>query len=331
MKYIIVFFTVSLVLGCQEPGPKAPSISLLPTVPFDSHVHLMSPALIKDWEELGIPFAKSREHYSNLDTILHYNQAQNLNLVGMGYLYGNPEYYQGGEAKQRMKAENNYLLATSKPHLKRVRPYIAIDPLQGYALEEIERCYQVNPKVGLKLHFNVSQVYLTEPDQLKKVKEVFSMAAGYQLPILLHFDNWHPKFGAPDLELLMDSILSHIPPVSLQIAHLGTSGGFNAKTKNFLDIYLRLREQNRVPVNHHLVFDISAVALDKDSDGVPQLQTEEFVDLGRYIRKIGLNQILFGTDYPLYRSPQYLDILENKVGLSPPEIQQLFGRKEPLK
>ena len=97
----------------------------------------------------------------------------------------------------------------------------------------------------MKLHFSTSQVYLTEEEHVRNVSPLFEKAAKNEVPILLHFDNWHPKFGKQDLEILVDSILTKIPSLELRIAHFGTSGGFNEKTKKFIDAYLELRKANR--------------------------------------------------------------------------------------
>jgi len=287
---------------------------------YDHHVHLMSPDLIQDWKTMGIPFSKPDAHYANLDTILLRNEAEFINLIGMGYVYGNPEYYQGEDAHERLREENDFLLHTAAKNPEGVRPFIAIDPLKDYASDELDRCFALNPDIGLKLHFNASQVYLTEPEHRAKVKPLFLKAAEQKIPVLLHFDNSHPKFGRPDVELLADSILTELPPMRLTIAHLGTSGGFNAKTKRVLDAFIAMKAAGRIPGNHQLLFDISAVALDKDSEDVSRLTDNDFSELNAYIRKIGVDNISFGTDYPLYSSRSYLEILKNRVGLTEEEL-----------
>lgn len=293
-------------------------------IPYDSHVHLMSPELIAYWKEIGIPFSKSEANYANLDTILDRNGAQFIDLIGMGYVYGNPEYYQGDDVRKRISKENDYLLETARKHKERVRPFFSVDPLRDFAIQELDRCYAINPNGGLKLHFNASQVYLTEPVHLAKVKQVFKWVAERELPVLLHFDNWHPKFGKPDIELLVDSILAEVGPFHLRIAHFGTSGGFNEKTKRFLDAFLAVKAKNTQADLQHIYFDISAVALDKDSEGVSKLTEAEFTELASYVRKIGVEQIIFGTDYPLYTSGAYLKVLHEKVGLTEHELEVLM-------
>lgn len=295
---------------------------------YDRHVHLMSPALIADWKAMGIPFSRAEAHYSDIDTILGQVQARHVDLVGMGYVFANPDYYQGEDPYGMLKQENDHLLAAAGKYPQRVRPFIAVDPLQDYCREELERCLRINPAIGLKVHHSASQVYLTEPEHLRKVRSLMQKAAENGVPVLMHFDNWHPKFGKPDLELLVDSILQQIPPVSLRIAHFGTSGGFNQKTKTIIDTFLELKAAGRIPQRHEVKFDISAVALDKDSEGVQKLAEEEFRELAAYVRKLGVENIVFGTDYPLYSSDAYIRILKERVGLTDAEIAKITAAPE---
>ncbi len=316
---ILLLFT----LLCCKAKPTPDNHSTTTKASFDSHVHIMSPDLISYWKSLGIPFSKSDAIYANVDTIMEINNADHINLIGMGYVFTSQEYYEGNDRYERMQKENNYLFESALKYPEQITPYFAIDPLQDFAVEELERCYGLFPESGVKLHFNASQVYLTEPVHLEKVSKVFKKSAEHDLPILLHFDNWHPKFGKRDLGIMMDTLLKDIPPVRLQIAHFGTSGGFNEKTKAFIDAFLELKDGNHFPEGHQIMFDISAVALDKDSEGVEALTDDGFKELRKYIDKIGIENIVFGTDYPLYAADEYYNILKEKVGLSEGELDKM--------
>ena len=230
LPVILLFF-----FSCTTP-PQPKESTPTKIIINDTHAHIMSPALIAHWKNMGIPFSKSEALYSDLDTILNNNPADHVDLIGMGYVYGSEEYYQEDDRYERMKADNDQLFQEAKKYPNRVTPFFTVDPLKDYALTELERCYQIHPKSGLKLHFNVSQVYLTEPEHVKKVKPIFQKAAEYGLPVLLHFDNWHPKFGKPDLEIFTDSILQKIPSIELRIAHFGTSGGFKKLKTSWMPI-----------------------------------------------------------------------------------------------
>lgn len=295
----------------------------------DHHVHIMSPALIKLWKSKGIPFSQHDVAYSDIDTIFRKLGTNQIKLISMAYVYSSTEFGTiDGNLKLLSEEENNYLSSAKMKYPTQISAYYGIDPMTDFAIEEIKRCHKILKLDGLKMHFNASQVYLTEQKYQTKVKEVLSYASENKIPVLLHIDNSHRKFGMPDLRILSDSILSYLPPLTMQIAHLGTSGGFNGRTKAFIDSYKVLCSDLRHPLNKHkITFDISAVALDKDSDGVPKLDKNGFAELATYLRKIGMGNLQFGTDYPLYDAKKYLNILKEKVKLSDSEIEILLKSK----
>lgn len=318
MKICILSLILLFWLGCkgQEAAKNKTN---------DVHVHIMSDSLVASWQALGIPFSHDNSYYSNIDSILSNNGAQAINLIGMAHIYGNPEFYQGDDVYQKVKQENNFLNAAAKKYPDKIIPYFSIDPLAEYALDEAQRCFEKLHMQGMKLHFSSSQVYLTEIEHLKKVKPIFNYAAINKIPIMLHLDNWHPKFGKTDVNILTDSILTQIPALNLTIAHLGTSGGFNEKTKKVINAFVELYETNKIPGKHNIHFDISAVALDKDSEGVSKLKDDEFIALNLYLHKLGLDKIVFGTDYPLYEADEYLTILKERVKLTDEELDVILS------
>lgn len=283
--------------------------------------------MIKLFKDVGIPFSKPDADYSDWEAIIKRLGTNRLKLVSMAYLYGHPEFGKVENEYDLVKAENNYLIEAKKNSPKTVKAFCGINPLKDYALEEAERCRKTLKADGIKLHFNASQVYLTVPDHVKKVFPIFEFAANNKLPILLHFDNAHRRFGEPDIKLLADEILAKIKPLKLQIAHFGTSGGFNKKTKDVIDAFIKQFETNPKIKKHKILFDISAVALDKDSEGVPKLTDEQFTELAVYARKLGMKKIMFGTDYPLYSAQEYLEILRKRVKLTNAEIKQMLKNK----
>lgn len=318
IKAIFVAFTLTGFFACTSAkGPDTKSLQIR----HDAHVHIMSPEMVEDWKALGIPFSKSESDYFDIDTILANVGAESIDLIGMGYIYSNPDFYQGNDQHARLRKENDYLHLCVMKHPDRITPFYAINPLTAYGLEEMNRCIDSFEMKGLKLHFSSSQVYLTEPEQLEKVKAIFELAAKNGMAILLHFDNWHPKFGKTDLKILNDSILNVIPPIELRIAHFGTSGGFSQKTRDFLEAFIDMKERAQFSKEHKILLDISAVALDKDSEGVSKLTDTEFEQLKGFISKIGEENIIFATDYPLYNADEYAEVLKSRLTI---DVENLY-------
>ena len=185
----IIIAGILLFFSCNQKAVKKSKEVSDDLIFNDCHVHIMSPNLIKDWKDLGMPFSKPDYIYSNIDSILNRNGADKINLIGMAYVYGNQEFYQGKNEYARVMQENDFLLTNSRRHKNRIKPFFAIDPLKNYAIDEINRCVKINPNAGLKLHFSSSQVYLTEPEHLKKIKSVFELASKNDLLLLTLREN----------------------------------------------------------------------------------------------------------------------------------------------
>ena len=294
---------------------------------YDHHVHIMSPRLIKLFKDVGIPFSKPDAAYSDIDTILERSKTNKMTLVSMAYLFGHPEFGKVENEYETVKAENDFVVKAREKSPETIKSFCGVNPLKDYALREVKRCHTELKADGLKIHSNANQIYLTEPEHLKKIKPIYEYAAENNLPVLLHFDNSHPKFGEPDIKIFAEEILEKIKPIKINIAHFGTSGGFNAKTKRVIDAFIKLYETNPKVRKHKILFDISAVALDKDSEGVSKLTDAEFAELVIYVRKLGFENIVFGTDYPLYTAKEYLEILKNRLKLTDEEIELILKDK----
>ncbi len=322
MKFL-VFLGLLFLMACTPDDSKRPDKKNL--IPYDSHVHIMSPFLIKRWKDMGIPFSHEVDYYSNIDNILTNVGAQKIDLIGMAYIYGNPVFYSGKDGYEQVIKENNYLLKAAQKYPHRIRPFYGIDPLRDYAAEEIQRCLDLSANAGIKFHFNTSQIFLTDQEHSNKVKSIFNLVAANKRPVLLHYDNSDYLFGAPDVNILVDSILHDLPAIHITFAHFGAAGPFSDKTKKVLDAFINHFQKNNIPQRHTLQFDISAVALDKDSDGIPPLEDHEYLELKGYIEKLGIERIIFGTDYPLYTGNEYLDVLRNKLKLDDDELEIILN------
>ncbi|MBK9155508.1 MAG: amidohydrolase family protein [Chloracidobacterium sp.] len=316
----LLFFVLVWTAFCQGPDSRIADAT-------DGHVHILSPDLIKVWKDLGIPFSRPDEYYSDIDAILANTGTKRIDLVSMAHVYSSEEFGKTANDREMVEKENAFVAAARDKHPKRIRAFCSVDPLRDYALEELERCRTKLKMDGIKLHHNANQVYLTVPEHLGKVKSVFEFAARHKLPILLHFDNSHRRFGKPDVDLLVGSILNEIGPVRLRIAHFGTSGGFSQRTRGFLNAFIDKFDTEPELKKHRITFDISAVALDKDSEGIRKLTDDEFAVLRRYIQRLGPARIAFGTDYPLYTAAEYAVIFRDRVRLTEGEIRTILKPK----
>jgi predicted TIM-barrel fold metal-dependent hydrolase len=61
---------------------------------------------------------------------------------------------------------------------------------------------------------------------------------------------------------------------------------------------------------------------------ITKLSETDFVELRQFIDRLGVERIAFGTDYPLFtNSKDYINVLENKLGLNKEELNIILTRK----
>jgi len=321
----------ALCSSCSTPKPAgAPStIAGNDTVTvFDHHVHALSPALIERWKSAGIPFSKPDYAYSDIDSILRYDPADGIFLVSMAYLWSTPGFSDSAE-RSNVSRENDFVAGLARKHPGRVFAFCAVDPLTPYAVGELRRCRHDLGAFGLKLHLAASQVDLTKPAHLARVREVLAAASSEGMPVLVHLAPAPEGAGNAAAALLIDSVLVPAPPLDLIFAHLGTSGGFTFETSSFIGRFAESFRSRPELRKHTIRFDISAVALVEESEQVPALTPEDFNTLASGLRELGLDRVVFGTDYPAFNSVAYLSLLERELPLTREELVRVAGNGLP--
>ena len=322
MRIILCFLAIAIVTTGFNAYKTSQSDNVL-----DRHVHLMSPKLIAYWKKAGVPFSREEKFYSDIETVSQTLGTNRFYAISMAHTWNHPEFGKIKNERAMVAEENDFILDSAKSFGKRVRPFCSVNPIRDFALAEVKRCKK-NGAFGIKFHHNANQIYLTEPEHVKKIFPVWEYAARKKLRILLHFDNSHPKFGARDIGIFYAQILAKIRPAKIQIAHLGTSGGFSDKTIRVMNAFRN--EMARASFHnkkHRILFDLSAVALDKNSQGVQKLTPDQFEALAAILRRTGLEHFAFGTDYPLYSAIEYRKILREKVGLTKKEMSRILRNK----
>jgi len=291
---------------------------------FDHHVHILSPRLVQKWKALGVPFSKPDYAYSEIDSILVFNRAYHMDLLSMAYLYATDDFSDSTESRN-VRDENDFVLAAAGKHPARLFAYCSVNPLRDYAEAEIRRC-RASGAAGLKLHFSSSDVSLKKPAHLARVRSLLTLAEALGMPVTLHFDNQHESFGADDARILIDSVIVPVRGLELTLAHLGTSGGYNYKTRMILGLIGDSLKSNAVLGGRTFLLDISAVGLTEPAEQYPPLTPEDFADLSSQLLDVGLDRIVFGTDYPIFNTTAYVSTLEENLTLTTAELREILER-----
>lgn len=231
-------------------------------------------------------------------------------LTGYGAMwFGGPNMALKGDP-DGIRANNDGLLALVSKH-PRALPIATVHPYDGdAALAELQRVAAKGVKV-LKIHPHTQQFDAADPRVLALVKR-----AG-ELGVIVLMDN--ASIVPDDCEKLFNLALQ-APKTKFIFAHLG---GMNFR---FWNIIAAARTAEGL-FGENIYFDISAtVAMLADSP-----VKGEFVWT---LRNVGIDQVLFGSDFPQYSLAKNLDALD-KLGLSDAEktairyenARKLFGLK----
>lgn len=241
-------------------------------------------------------------------------------ILGMDELQSPTEY-------EDVKKENDYVANEVSKYPDRLIGLFSVNPLRDYAIQEVDRCYDMEGLSGLKLHFTNSRVDLTIPEHLEKIKALFLHVSEKNIPILMHFRSRNPEFGKKDAEILIDEVISEIPNLKLQIAHLGGWGGFDQSTKEVFSTFIEKYNANPDLKKENVYFDFSGIIVtDRESVlGLDKTTEEDHEEMAHMMRQWGLDYIVFGSDYQ-YHSPQgYVNYIKKYLPLTRREIRNFLN------
>lgn len=317
--------------ACSGPGGSKPVSTLAgndSVTIFDHHVHVLSPALVEQWKSIGVPFSKPHYAYSDIDSILEFNPADGMFLVSMAYLWSTPGFTDSAE-RANVARENDYVAGLARKHPDRLFAFCGVDPLTPYAVEELLRWTREPGIHGLKLHLPTSGVDLSIPEHLARLRDLLAVASAENMPVMVHLGGAGDGGGDAEAGLLIDSVLAPSPPLEVFIAHLGTSGGYTFATRGVVRRFAEALRAGQAMRKHAIWFDISAVALTGESEQVPALTPGDFTDLSADLRDLGLERVVFGTDYPVFNAVAYLTTLERELPLTREELIGIAGNGAP--
>jgi len=247
-------------------------------------------------------------------------------VLSDAYGFSNPFKNPGPGEYDRVRAENDWVSSEVAKYPGRLVGFCAANPVRDYALMEIERCSR-DPVLhaGLKLHFGNSDVDLDSGDHVRRVRAVFAAANAHGMSIVIHarsnIDHNRP-YGARQARVFLEQLLPAAPDVTVQIAHLAGSGGYNAESDEALAVYAEAIRGGD-PRVRRLWFDASGIPITG--------MWEEGADLLiKRMREIGMDRILFGSDSPVPgNSPIEFFERWRKLPLTPAEFQQIESNVAP--
>jgi predicted TIM-barrel fold metal-dependent hydrolase len=305
------------------------------TIRADHHAHIFSPAAVARIERFGREFAPATA--TQLVRLLDEDGVGRALVLSAAYFFGMPDA--GDPDAGAMAAENDWTAEQVAQYSDRLAVCCSVNPLLPGAALEIERCASTGRFVGLKLHLANSDVDLRDPDHLRRLGEVFERANAARLMIAIHMRTRRPDYGGTDARALIDQVLPKAPDVAVQIAHGAGWGGYDPATDQALAAFATWAAGNQAAAGR-VHFDLALSPLDDQPDppaedapddggSAAAWREHRFDSLAADLRAIGLDRVLFATDWPVTTPRAYLGALERRLPLQPAEFDQLRNNIAP--
>ena len=268
---------------------KAASAQLAPAA--DHHQHLFSPAMAEllSNDSVKFPPISARDLVPLLDSA----GIQRAVLLSTAYLYGSPRRTVEDE-NAKVRAENDWTAAQAARYPNRLLAFCSFNPLEDYALQELERCAGTSGlRHGIKLHFGNSDVQLDNPEHVSQLRRVFQAANRHRMAIVVHMrasiSRGRP-YGARQARIFLDRLLPVVPDIPVQVAHMaGTGPGYEDPPADSAMAVLAQAVQKDARQTRRLWFDVTTVADENISPANAAL-------LVKRIRQVGAGRILYGSD-----------------------------------
>lgn len=307
---------------------------------IDHHVHILSPQLVADWKSLGVPFSRPDSAYTSAAALLDREAGrealEGAVLVPMAHLYGNEEFREALgltlEAEQdRVRHENDHVAAEGARFPGRALSLCSIPLGRPYTRDELSRCVDDHPRAGVKVHLAASGVDLRDDSDLREIAEVARWCRDRNRLLLLHFDPQRRGLATADVRRLIDVVLQPLPDLEVVVAHLGGSGGYGPWTRSVLAEFTSwldaesARGERRTGVR----FDVSAVFLAEETEGVPATTDEEAAWLRADLGALDPARLVFGSDYPVFDPFTAFELLVERGGLDPERVAGIAENRTP--
>ncbi len=256
-------------------------------------------------------------------------------ILSIAYMYGMP-YIEVADEHAKVRAENDYVAEQVSAYPDRLVGACSVNPLADYALEEIERCGAEERLSALKLHFTNSGVDLRNSAHVERLQLVFRSLRRLDLPAIVHMRTREEGYGVRDANIFVDDVLSQAPGLPVQIAHMAGWGGYDDATDEALGVFADAFDAGRLNRDDYsfglgaVVFNPAAAGADTSlARGVAEANQK----LAARIRQIGLDRVVFATDWPSWppvedkRTGIYRNILlmERALPLTENERRRLFS------
>jgi predicted TIM-barrel fold metal-dependent hydrolase len=344
--------------GCS-PSPAAPPApptvrpiggtpggGFRPLAAADHHMHLQSARTVSVLIRLKTQFKESVEP-SDRQVLGAAEAVAALDAAGIrrgvvlsgGYMLGTSDIDVPGE-RRLVADENAWTAAEARRYPDRLVGFCSVNPLKDYAEREVERCAAIGLG-GLKLHFTNSAVDLLERDHVERVRRVMAAAGRLHLPILVHIRTRQPNLGGKEAAVFIERLLPAASGVPVVVAHAGGWGGYDRATDAALSTFAEYCGSS-ADACRQLYFDLAFTVLPAGAAEAPAQNVlrmladaqRDFPDanerLAERLQTIGLDHVVFGSDWPGMTPAATIDTIRRSLPLKPAEVDRIFTNRAPF-
>ena len=329
----VVVLVATAILAACEPRSSAEAVDADAPLAVDHHVHILSPELVRDWQSLGVPFSRPDSAYTSVTAALGGASRQAF-LVSMAHIYGSEEFR--GELgltedaeHARVRLANDHVAVEAAHAPEALVGFCSVDLLRPYARAEIERCRSELGLAGIKLHLPAAGIDVANAEHLRVLEEVAALAAREGRPLLVHLASPGAELRDERLATFIDRVVRPNPGLELYVAHLGGSGGYRAVGQPVVRAFTAFLRESDANARRPIYFELSGALLARETDGVPATPREDAELLAADLRELGLERVVFGSDYPVFDPDDQAGLLRERLPLSSDEIAQMLGRRGP--
>ena len=244
-------------------------------------------------------------------------------ILSLAYFYGYPAL-RGTvfDDRRYVRSENEYVLQEVARHPDRLTGFFSVNPLTDYAVDEALYWGEHGGLTGLKLHLTNSAVDFKNPEHVRKLRAVLDVTDSHGMPVVIHLRTRDPSYGYDHAALFIEQIASQLPSTTWYLAHMAGWGGYDPGTDGAIQAFLDAVDAGTL--DHAKVwFDLAAIVSD-------ELLPHDLNALRNKIQRIGLDRLVFASDWDEAAPAVYLATLKEALQLSDPEWQQLIGNEAPF-
>jgi uncharacterized protein len=253
---------------------------------FDSHVHLESPENFPDRSVNGSQAVEALTD-AGVDRAF---------ALSAGYRLRNLE---------KARIENDFVASEVAKYPNRLIGFCGVFPFANWAPAELERCKHELSFQGVKVHTNTAGIDLANPDHLMRLEGFLGKASELGLIVLIHSGQWSER-----ATLNFMGISIKYPGAKYILGH-----ALFDEFRRLILIHALKKEMPSFGDNVYVEFS-GTIAVYADSPEAPSLVW--------HLRKIGIDRVLFGSDFPVFTVKESYDALTS-YGFSNEELRKIMS------